>query len=251
MARREPNSMSFIDHLEELRGRIIRCLVAVAIATVAAYVVEPRVLTFLISFLMQGAGDSLALLAPFEGFMVKLKLSLIMGLIVSSPVIFWQFWRFVSPGLYRREKRVILPIVILSTISFLVGAAIAFYIMPVATEFFQSFASNGIRNTWSLSRYIDLVSRMILAFGLLFEMPLVIYFLSRLGLVTPKFLWEKVRYAIVIILFVAAVVTPGPDIFSQLVLAIPLTVLYLFSILLSMIAVKQVARKASQGDTTS
>jgi sec-independent protein translocase protein TatC len=242
MAQQKPDSMSFIDHLEELRSRIIRCLIALVIAAGAAYAVEPYVLRFLIDEIFGGSGDSLALLAPIEGFVVKLKLSLIMGLIVASPVIFWQFWRFVGPGLYAREKRVILPIVIVSTLSFLVGATFAFYVLPVATRFFQSFAMNGIQNSWSLNKYIDFIGRLILAFGIVFELPLVIYFLSRLGLVTPKFLWQKMRYAIVIILTVAAILTP-PDVFTQLVLAIPLIVLYMFSILLSMIAVKRSARQ--------
>ena len=241
MAQQKLDSMSFIDHLEELRSRIIRCLVALVIAAGAAYAVEPYVLKFLIDTIFGGSGDSLALLAPIEGFVVKLKLSLIMGLIVASPMIFWQFWGFVSPGLYAREKRVILPMVIVSTLSFLVGAMFAFYVLPIATKFFQSFAMDGIQNSWSLTKFVDFVGRLILAFGIVFELPLVIYFLSRLGLVTPKFLWQKMRYAIVIILAVAAIITP-PDVFTQVVLAIPLIVLYMFSILLSMIAVKRAAR---------
>jgi sec-independent protein translocase protein TatC len=242
MDQQNTSSMSFINHLEELRYRIIRCLIALVIAAAAAYAVEPYVLTFLIRTIFEGSADSLALINPVEGFTVKLKLSLIMGLIVSSPVIFWQFWGFVSPGLYRREKNIILPIVVFSTLSFLVGALFAFHILPYATRFFQSFATEGIQNTWSLSKYVDFIGRLIIAFGIVFELPLVIFFLARLGLVTPQFLWSKMRYAIVIFLALAAMITP-PDLFTQVVLALPLVVLYMFSILLAMIAVKRSEKK--------
>lgn len=241
MAQQKTNGMSFIDHLDELRRRIIICLVALVITSAAAYAVEPYALTFLIRTIFEGSSDSLALINPVEGFTVKLKLSLIMGLIVGSPVIFWQFWGFVSPGLYRHEKRLILPIVILSTFSFLVGAVFAFHVLPIATRFFRSFATEGIQNTWSLSKYVDFMGRLIIAFGVVFELPLVVYFLSRLGLVTPKFLWEKMRYAIIGFLVLSAIITP-PDLFTQVVLAVPLVILYMISILLSMLAIKRSAR---------
>ncbi len=242
MEEKKSNAMSFIDHLEELRRRIIRCLIALVLAAGAAYAFEPYALNFLIQSIFEGSSDTLALLNPVEGFTVKLKLSLIMGIIVASPILFWQFWGFVSPGLYSREKRLILPIVIFSTFSFLVGAAFAFHILPIATRFFQSFATEGIQNTWSLSKYVDFMGRLILAFGLVFEMPLVIFFLTKLGLVTPKFLWQKMRYAIVLFLLLSAIITP-PDLFTQVVLAGPLVVLYLFSILLSMVAINRSAKK--------
>ena len=234
--------MSFFDHLEELRRRIIRSIIAIVIAFIACYAVEPYVLNFLIHTTLKDSSDTLALLAPLEGFNVKLKLSFIMALMVASPVIFWQFWTFVGPGLYRREKRLILPIVFFSTLSFLVGAAFSLVILPYATRFFQSFAVGGIKNTWSLSKYMDFLTRMILAFGLVFELPIVMFFLARLGIVTPKFLWSKMKYAIVIILIISAALTPGPDVFSQMVMAGPLTILYILSIFLSMLAVKKSAR---------
>jgi len=242
VAKRNPNALSFFDHLEELRQRIIRSIIAIVIAFIACYAVEPYVLSFLIKTTLVDTSDTLALLAPLEGFNVKLKLSFIMALVAASPVIFWQFWTFVGPGLYRREKRLILPIVFFSTLSFLVGAAFSLVILPYATRFFQSFVVGGIRNTWSLSKYVDFLTRMILAFGLVFELPIVVFFLARLGIVTPKFLWFKFRYAIVIILTISAILTPGPDVFSQMVMAGPLTILYILSIFLAMLAVKKSAR---------
>jgi sec-independent protein translocase protein TatC len=239
VAKRNPNAMSFFDHLEELRQRIIHSIIAIVVAFVACYIVEPYVMNFLIHTTLVDASDTLALLAPLEGFNVKLKLSFIMSLIVASPVIFWQFWTFVSPGLYRHEKRYVLPIVSFSTVCFIAGSAFSLVILPYATKFFQSFAMNGIRNTWSLSKYIDFLTRMILAFGLIFELPIVVFFLAKLGIVTPKFLWSKFRYAIVVILIISAVLTPGPDVFSQIALATPLTILYVLSIFLSMMAVKK------------
>jgi len=230
--------MTFIEHLEELRSRLIKSLLAVFIAFIAAYIVSGRIIEFLSRPLLAFQDSHLTLLAPTEGFLVRLKTAFLASLILSSPVVFYQFWKFVAPGLYQNEKRFILPVVGWSVLLFLVGGLFAYQILPYAMRFFHSFAGGGVENFWSLSSYITFVTYMLLAFGLVFELPLVIYFAARMGLVTPQFLRRKRRHAIVILLIIAALVTP-PDVFTQMVLALPLIVLYEASILLAAIAIKK------------
>ncbi len=238
-SRKSENVMSFWDHLEELRSRLIKSLLFLTCGLCVAYFFVPYAQDFILSEFFPSTEDKpLAFLKPTEGFIVKLKLSLMGGLILSSPAIFYNFWRFVAPGLYPKEKRFIIPIVITSTFSFLIGAGFSLLILPHATNFFLSFSMGIIDNTWSFGSYVDFVIRIMLAFGLVFELPLVIYFLVRLGIVTPEFLRSKRRYAIIIFLILSAVISP-PDIFTMVVLAIPLTVLYELSILIAVIARKK------------
>lgn len=230
--------MTFWDHLDELRSRLIKALLFVVGGLCIAYFFVPIIQDILIRFFFPGNKTPLAFLSPTEGFIVRLKLALVGGLVVASPAVFYQFWRFVAPGLLPREKRFIIPVVVTSTVSFLVGSAFSFVVLPYATRFFLSFGGNQIENTWSFGSYIDFVVRMMLAFGLVFELPLLIYFLVRLGIVTPEFLRSKRRYAIIILMVIAAVITP-PDIFTMVVLTIPLLILYELSILVAVIARKK------------
>ncbi|TKJ40248.1 twin-arginine translocase subunit TatC [candidate division LCP-89 bacterium B3_LCP] len=226
------NPMSFWDHLEELRSRLIKTILFVIAGFCAVYAFVPGMQEFLIERFFEEEVAPLAFLAPTEGFIVRLKLGFIGGLIIASPGVFYQFWRFVAPGLYAKEKHFVIPVVITSTVSFLVGAAFSFFVLPYATRFFLSFAGTEIQNAWSFGSYVDFIIRILLAFGLVFELPLVIYFLVRLGIVTPQFLRKKRRYAIIIFLVLAAVISP-PDIFTMVVLAVPLTVLYELSIIIA------------------
>ncbi|MBU0518941.1 twin-arginine translocase subunit TatC [bacterium] len=238
--------MTFWEHLEELRGRLFKAIIAVVAGMLIAYFFVPYIQEILIAqFFPGGSSTPLAFLAPTEGFVVKLKLSLVLGLIAASPIVFYHFWRFVAPGLYPKEKGFVMPVVLTSTVSFLTGAVFSIFILPHATNFFLSFAVGGIENTWSFGKYIDLVVRMMLAFGLVFELPLIIYFLVRLGIVSPAFLRKHRRYAIIILLVLSAVISP-PDIFTMVVLAIPLTLLYELSIIIAV-----VAHKKHQSETQS
>ena len=234
--------MSFIEHLEELRSRLIKSLAAVLVGFIAAYFVSGYIIDFLNRPFLELSDAQLTLLAPTEGFMVKLKTAFLASLALSSPVIFYQFWKFVAPGLYQKEKRFILPVVCWSVLLFLLGGIFAYHVLPFAMRFFHSFAGGGVENFWSLSKYITFVTYLLLAFGLVFELPLVIYFAARMGLVTPAFLRKKRRHAIILLLVLSALVTP-PDVFTQAVLALPLVILYEVSIFLAVIAVKK--RKAN------
>jgi len=236
----ESGELTFLEHLEELRIRIVRALIALTAGFLLTYFFTPRIIEFLIQPFLAFDTSHLTLLAPTEGFMVKLKTSFLAGLVVSSPVIFYQFWKFVAPALYEKEKRFMFPVVTWSVILFLTGGVFAYHVLPFAMRFFQSFAMENVENFWSLSKYITFVTYLLLAFGIVFELPLVLYYAARMGLVTKDFLRRKRRHALIILLILSALITP-PDIFTQIVLAFPLAILYEISIILAGIAEKKYA----------
>jgi sec-independent protein translocase protein TatC len=227
----DAETMSFWAHLDELRGRLIKAVLFICAGFLIAYLFVGRLQEILIAAFFAEGELPLAYLNPTEGFIVSLKLALAVGLLIAAPGVFYQFWRFVAPGLYPRERKFILPLVITSTLSFLVGVAFCFFVLPYATRFFLSFGGGKIQNLWSFGSYVDFMVRLMLAFGVVFELPLIIYFLVRLGIVTPEFLRKQRRYAIIINLIIAAVITP-PDIFTMIVLSVPLLALYEISILI-------------------
>jgi sec-independent protein translocase protein TatC len=230
--------MTFIDHLEELRSRIIKALFSLFIGFVICYFFADEIMKFLLRPLDSSHPAQLTLLSPTEGFMVKLKVALIAGVVISSPAIFYQIWRFVAPALYDKERRMVFPVVFWSAFLFILGAIFAYLFLPYCMRFFQSFATEWVVNFWSLKGYITFITYIIFAFGLVFELPLVLYFAARLGLVTSKFLRQKRRHAIIVLLILAAIVTP-PDVVSQLVISVPLIILYEVSIFLARIAEKR------------
>jgi sec-independent protein translocase protein TatC len=225
--------MPLTGHLEELRMRLIRALAAVAVGFALAYGWAAELVTFLTAPLArQGLSVEIIGTGVTDAFFTKLKVSAIAGLFLASPVVFYQAWRFVSPGLYAREKRVAIPFSIAATIFFFSGAAFCYVVVfPVAFRFFlEQFASIALGPQIRISEYLTFASRMLLAFGVTFELPVASFFLARVGLITHRTLLDGVRYAVVGIFVLAAVLTPGPDIASQLLMAAPLLVLYALSI---------------------
>jgi sec-independent protein translocase protein TatC len=226
--------MPLTAHLEELRTRIIRILLATVAGAGVAWIAIERVVAFLLAPLATlRPGESLIIgTGVTEAFFTKLKVAIIAGIFVSSPVIFFQAWRFVAPGLYQREKRVALPFSVAASAFFVSGAAFCYWIVfPVAFTFFLGeFTSIGVAAQIRVSEYLTFSSRMLLAFGVTFELPVVTFFLARLGLVTHRMLASSWRYSIIIIFIVAGVLTPGPDVASQMLMAAPLLVLYVLSI---------------------
>lgn len=225
---------SLIEHLEELRKRLIRCFIAIVIGTLLAYTFKERLFEILVHPLvmaMDTSRDSMVFTGLPEAFFTYLKVSLIAGIIVSLPMIFYEFWMFVAPGLYRRERTVVAPIILISVMFFATGALFAyFFVFPVGFKFFLGFASESIRPLPSMKEYLRFASTMLLAFGLSFELPIVITGLAWFGLVDVPFLKKNRKYAILIIFIAAAILTPSPDVISQLLLAGPLMVLYEMSI---------------------
>lgn len=235
--------MSFLDHLEELRLRIIKCLVSIVVLAIAAYIFSDEIYAILQIPLYQAVPDiKLHYFKVTEGFTIRVKMSLLAGLIVSVPVILYQLWQFVVPGLYEREKRMVLPVVFAGTVFFLTGAIFCFFIvLPRAIAFLSNVAFEGLEPTWMIQEYFSFMMRLLLAFGVAFELPIVCFFLGQVGIIDAKLMAKGRRYALVGIVALAAVITP-PDIFSQVVLAVPVYLLYELSILV----VKLTGRKSPE-----
>mgnify|MGYP001271103078 CR=1 FL=1 len=221
--------MPFTEHLTELRTRVIRMLLAVAIGFGGSYAFSEHIL----KFLKRPLDHSLVFLAPTEAFFVNVKVAFFTGLLLALPVILLELWRFVSPGLLVTEKRFAAPFVILSTLCFLGGAAFCYFlVLPFGIQFLLGFATADLTPMISASNYVTFASYLMLAFGAVFELPLVVVLLTKIGVVTPESLRQNRKYVILGIFVVAALLTP-PDIVTQILLGIPLIGLFEISILAS------------------
>ena len=226
--------MTFTEHLEELRWCLIKSLAAVVSAFFLCFQFSDRIVAFMIAPLMGTLqpGQGLIGTGVAEAFFFEMKVALVAGAFLASPVIFYQLWRFIAPGLKDREKRLVIPFVLFTSLFFLGGAYFCYRaVLPVAFLYFiDQYRSLAVSPEIRIGEYFTFFSRMILAFGVTFELPLFTFFLVRLGLWNYRSMWRTFRYAIIAIFIVAAILTPGPDIASQILLAIPLTLLYLLSI---------------------
>ncbi len=240
--------MPFLEHLEELRWRLLKSIVAVVLGAVALYFVSDKILAILIHpynealrALNKTTAQKLIFLAPTGGFMIHIKLAIFSGILVALPVIFYQLWQFISPGLLSHEKRYVPLVVIMSTVCFLTGALFCYgVVLRYGLRFLLSFETQDLVANISVHEYLQFVTMLILVFGLIFEMPILAFFLTRIGLITPAFLQHYRRYGIVLMVILAAVLTP-PDVFTQLLLAGPLVLLYELSIVVSKFALKREA----------
>jgi sec-independent protein translocase protein TatC len=229
----DEEKLPFTAHLDELRKRLITCFTAVGIGFVASYFFKEKLFYILVAPLQKvmKSGDTLIYTHLPEAFFTYLKAALIAGLMAASPVILYQFWRFIAPGLYDREKRIFVPILFLSVLFFVGGALFGYFVVfPFGFKFFLSFATDTIRPMPSMKEYLGFAANLLLAFGLVFELPLVITFLARLGIVSVGFLTKNRKYAILVCFVTGAVLTP-PDVITQLMMAGPLILLYEISII--------------------
>jgi sec-independent protein translocase protein TatC len=237
----DKKEMPFLDHLEELRWRILKCLAALIILTAASFPLTTWMLTVLThpnAHLPHPA--KLIFLKPAAMMMVRMELSIGMGLIGSLPVILYQIWAFVAPGLLPRERRPILPVLLITIVCFAFGSCFAYLVLiPVMLRFLFSIGTQFIEAAININDYISFVMRLIVICGLIFEMPVLAFFLARIGLITSSWLVRFWRYAIVLILILAAVVTPTPDPVNMLILAVPLVLLYWISIWVAAVAQKK------------
>jgi sec-independent protein translocase protein TatC len=244
--------MPLTAHLEELRTRLIRALIAVGIGFAISYGVSEWLVAWLLRPLTALRPEEALVIGTgvTDAFFTKLKVSFIAGVFVASPAVFYQAWQFIAPGLYEREKRVALPFSVAASFFFVAGAAFCYYLVfPVAFRFFlEEFTSVGIAAQIRVSEYLTFTSRMLLAFGATFELPVVTFFLARVGLVTHRTMLAWSRYAIVAIFVVAAVLTPGPDIASQMLMATPLLVLYALSIGIAYLVARPRPESASDAE---
>jgi sec-independent protein translocase protein TatC len=221
--------MTFTQHLEELRLRLVRSITAIGVGFLICYPFAEDLFHLLMRPLLDvlaPTGGTLIYTALPEAFFTYMKTAALAGFFVASPFVFYQMWLFVAPGLYESERKYLIPIAMLSAIFFVVGASFGYFIVfPYGFQFFVGYASDIVKPMPSLSEYFSFAIQMLIAFGVIFELPLVIFFLARLGIVTGKWLRQKQRYAILGIFVVAAILTP-PDVVSQLLMAAPLMVLY-------------------------
>jgi sec-independent protein translocase protein TatC len=240
----DDEKIPFTEHLDELRKRLITCFIAVGVGFVVAYGFSGKLFEILTHPLVSvmKSGDKIIFTGVAEAFFTYMKVAFIAGIGLASPVIVYQFWMFVAPGLYEKERRLVIPVVLLSTVFFVGGALFGYFIVfPVGFEYLMSFGTETIRPMPSMREYLGFASTMLLAFGLVFELPIVITFMAKLGVVTVPFLKKNRKYAILIIFIVAAILTPSPDAVSQILMAVPLMFLYEISI----IGAKIFGKKAS------
>jgi sec-independent protein translocase protein TatC len=228
--------MSFLEHLDELRKRLIYAVGAVAVGCAIAFIFIGRIFDFIMAPMqhMLPGGNRLIYTAGAEPFMLYLKIGFIAGIFISSPLVLWQVWQFISPGLYTHEKRFAIPFVFLSTVFFVLGGLFAHYVaFPWTWKFFISFSTDYMVFLPKIDEAFSLYTKMLLGFGAIFEMPTLVFFLARMGVVTARFLIRMFKYAVLIIFIVAAVISPGTDMMSQLIMAVPMLGLYGVSIIVA------------------
>lgn len=223
-------SMTFAEHLAELRRRVIRCLIALGAASSICYLRSETLLAWLLRPLSEPVGQ-LYFFSPQEAFVVRIKTALFCGALLTAPWMFAQLWLFVAPGLRDGERRMILPLTAMTTVFFAAGAAFSYWIViPVALSFLLSMGSDLLRPMISVTEYVSFVSTMTIAFGIAFNLPVFLLGAVSAGVLSDRVLAAHRRHAVVVAFIAAALLTPGPDVASQVLLAIPLIVLYEISV---------------------
>ena len=218
----DDGSMSLIAHLTELRSRLIKCLVAVALGSCVGYYFLDEIMHYL-----KAPAGKLYYMQPSEAFFTYLKVSIAAGFLVALPVIFYQVWMFFLPALTRRERMVLGLIVPASVLLFFGGLAFSFFLVfPAAVQFFLGFGNTELEALFSVDKYFDFVIWFVLPFGFVFELPLIMIILAKLGIVGSKFLGKYQRIVVFLAFVIAAVITPTPDVFTQTMIAVPMILLY-------------------------
>lgn len=224
--------MSFLDHLEELRKRLMISMIAVAVGFLACWAFAERIFGYLQAPLTQflPPGDKLAFTRLTAPFFLYMKVAFFAGLFVAAPVVLLQLWLFIAPGLYKKERRLAAPFILFGSIFFIAGGYFGYrYLLPTTCAFFVETGKQ-FKQMVTVDDYFGFASVIILATGIVFETPILIFFLAKLGIVTPAFLMQKFKWAVVLSFIVAAVVTPTPDIVTQAALAVPMILLYLIGV---------------------
>ena len=240
----EFKEMTFLEHLEELRWTIIKSLIGIVVAAIISWIFIEVIINDILLYPAIRVGVKLQNLKPFGQLFLYFQVALFSGLILSLPWVIYQIWKFIEPALHKHEKRYVSLIIIFTSLSFLLGAAFAYFILlPYSLNFAFTFGSTEIENKFAIDEYLSIVISLIILSGIVFELPMLSFFLTKLGLLTPHIMRRYWRYAIVIILIIAAIITPTVDPVSQSLLAIPLFLLYEISIWVSKISM----RKKSEG----
>lgn len=243
--------MTLMEHLLELRRRIIWSCVAVGIAAVAGWFLYPTVFRFLLHPYREIAsrsiaGGNLLVTSPLDGFAIRLKLTAYVAIALAMPVILWQIWQFVSPGLYRHERRYALPFIASSIVLFITGASIAYWTLPRALAWLADIGGSDITQAYTADKYFQLIAYMMLAFGIGFEFPILLIFLQMAGIVQTETLRRYWRHAIVVVAIIVAVATPSNDPFSMLALSVPLWLFYGVAVLFGLLRDRRRRRAAAK-----
>jgi len=246
--------LPLLEHLRELRKRLFRVVIVLVVGFFACYGVSEQVYGFISRPLtaVLPSGSKLIYTAPHGAFFTYMKVALMCSLFGTSPYTFYQLWAFIAPGLYKEEKRAVLPLALLSAFFFISGAVFCYYLVfPIAFTFFMGFTTDMIVPMISVEEYLSFALKLMIAFGVVFEMPLFSFFLSKMGLITPDSMRKYRKYAILGIFIVAAVLTP-PDVFSQCLMAAPMLLLYEVSIYVAVVARKKeaVPNEQTEGGNT-
>jgi sec-independent protein translocase protein TatC len=237
-----------IAHLGEFRKRLVACAIAVGIGFAVSYAFSEKLFEILAMPLKVNLaeGERLVFTNLPEMFFVYLKTAFVGGLLLSSPFIFYQLWMFIAPGLYRREKKLVIPFILFSSLLFVGGGLFGYFIVfPFGFKFFLSFENEFLQALPSVKQYFSLSIKLLFAFGLIFELPVVIFFLARTGAVTPASLRKKRKYAVLLSFIVGAILTP-PDVITQFMMAVPLIILYEIGIITAVIAGKRKTKEEAQ-----
>lgn len=245
--------MTLRDHLAELRTRIIRCALAVGLGVVVMMAFYDQVLSFLLQpyqNLCERKGEGfcngeLFALGPLEGFNARLRISLYGGLVLAFPVLLWQIWRFVVPGLHSKEKKYAVPFLTSMITLFVLGGLVAYWTFDKALEWLIAWSGTDVNQTFQITKYVSLLVLLVLAFGVGFEFPVLLVFLQLVGVITPNQLLKQWRYAIMSIFVIAAVITPSGDPISLMMLAIPMTILYALSVGIGFLVQRRRSRVAA------
>ncbi|MCB0977770.1 MAG: twin-arginine translocase subunit TatC [Acidimicrobiales bacterium] len=245
--------MPLLEHLVELRSRLIKCAYAIAAGAVIGWIVYLPVVDFLRKPLNRlsndpNVSDAFLSFEPLEQFMLRVKMSGYLGLTLAMPIVLYQLWKFVSPGLYKNERKYALSFVASATLLFALGAAIAYYTLPAALDFLTGVGGSKVQYQYTAESYLMLIVYMMIAFGIGFQFPILLVFLQLVGVVKPKQLSQFRRFAVVIIFVIAAIITPSADPISLFALSIPMVVFYEVSILVGRIVYR---RRADDEDSVA
>ncbi len=228
--------MTFLEHLDELRKRLIVSVSAILVGVLISFAFVEKIYAFVMTplYRLLPKNSSLVYTEPTEAFILYVWMAFLAGIVLAVPVIVWQLWLFIAPGLYRKEKRLALPFIVLSSVGFLGGAAFTHYLLfPWMWTFFGSFATDKLTFLPRIEPVFSLYVKMLLGMGLVFQMPAIVYSLARMGLVTARFLIKSFKFAILGIFIAAAVITPSGDMLTQTLFALPMIGLYLISIVIA------------------
>lgn len=235
-ARKSPDEMTFLEHLEDLRKRLFYSFIAIIVAVIPAWTFSRQLYDLLARPVTQylPEGTKMAFTTLTAPFMLYLKVSFLAAIFITSPFVFYQLWMFISPGLYQREKKYVIPFVFFTSFFFILGALFGYYIVfPWACRFFINLGKD-FQPVITVDRYFSFALKVLLGIALVFELPTLVYFLSKIGLITSRWMVKNFKYAVLAAFVIAAIITPTPDMITQSIVAVPMIALYGLSILIAM-----------------